>query len=49
LEQKDKVARGFNMDIRQIEIHTDEPLVPGPSRLVVEIAIANLKILIARW
>jgi hypothetical protein len=24
-------------------VHTDEPLVPGPSRLEVEIAIAKLK------
>jgi hypothetical protein len=30
-------------DVRQIEVHTDEPLVPGPSRLEVEIAIAKLK------
>jgi hypothetical protein len=30
-------------DIRHIEIHTAEPLVPGPSRLEVEIAIAKLK------
>jgi hypothetical protein len=30
-------------DGRQIEIHTDEPLVPGPSYLEVEIAIAELK------
>jgi hypothetical protein len=30
-------------DIRQIEVHTAEPLVPGPSRLEVEIAIAELK------
>jgi hypothetical protein len=30
-------------DVRQIEVHTAEPLVPGPSRLVVEIAIAKLK------
>jgi hypothetical protein len=29
-------------DFRQIEIHTAEPLIPGPS-LVVEIAIAKLK------
>jgi hypothetical protein len=28
---------------RQIEVHTAEPLVPGPSRLEVEIAIAKLK------
>jgi hypothetical protein len=30
-------------DVRQIEIHTAESLVPGPSRLEVEIAIAILK------
>jgi hypothetical protein len=30
-------------DVRKIEVHTAEPLVPGPSRLEVEIAIANLK------
>jgi hypothetical protein len=30
-------------DVRQMEIHTAEPLVPGPSRLEVEIAIATLK------
>jgi hypothetical protein len=30
-------------DVRQTEIHTDEPLVPGPSRLEVKIAIAKLK------
>jgi hypothetical protein len=30
-------------DFRQIEVHTAEPLVPGPSRLDVEIAIAQLK------
>jgi hypothetical protein len=30
-------------DVRQIEVHMAEPLVPGPSRLEVEIAIANLK------
>jgi hypothetical protein len=30
-------------DIRQMEVHTDEPLVPGPSRLEVETAIAKLK------
>jgi hypothetical protein len=28
-------------DVRQIEVHTAEPLVPGPSRLEVEITIAN--------
>jgi hypothetical protein len=30
-------------DVRQVEVHTAEPLVPGPSRLEVEIAIAKLK------
>jgi hypothetical protein len=30
-------------DIRQIKVHMAEPLVPGPSRLEVEIAIAKLK------
>jgi hypothetical protein len=30
-------------DFRQIEVHTAEPLVPGPSRLEVETAIAKLK------
>jgi hypothetical protein len=30
-------------DARQIEVHTGEPLVPGPNRLVVEIAFAKLK------
>jgi hypothetical protein len=30
-------------DVRQIEIHTAEPLVPGPSHLEVEIAIAKMK------
>jgi hypothetical protein len=30
-------------DVRQIEAHTAEPLVPGPSHLEVENAIANLK------
>jgi hypothetical protein len=30
-------------DFRQIEVQTVEPLVPGPSRLEVEIAIAKLK------
>jgi hypothetical protein len=28
---------------RQIEVHIDEPLVPGHSRLEVKIAIAKLK------
>jgi hypothetical protein len=30
-------------DVRQVEIHVAESLVPGPSRLEVEIAIAKLK------
>jgi hypothetical protein len=30
-------------DVRQIEAHTAEPLVPRPSRLKAEIAIAKLK------
>jgi hypothetical protein len=30
-------------DVRQIEIHMAESIVLGPSRLEVEIAIANLK------
>jgi hypothetical protein len=30
-------------DVRQIEVHTAEPLVCGPSRLEVEIAIAKLR------
>jgi hypothetical protein len=29
-------------DVRRIETHTAEPLVPGPSHLEVEISIANL-------
>jgi hypothetical protein len=30
-------------DVRQIELHTAEPLIPGPSHLEVEITIAKLK------
>jgi hypothetical protein len=30
-------------EVRQIAVHTAETLVPGPSRLEVEIAIAKLK------
>jgi hypothetical protein len=30
-------------DVRQIEIRTAEPLVPGPNYLEVEIAVAKLK------
>jgi hypothetical protein len=44
---KNYYAQLLNMhnvsDVRQIEVHTVEPLVPGPSRLEVEIAIAKLK------
>jgi hypothetical protein len=28
-------------DVRQMDVHTAEPLVPGPSRFEVEIAIAS--------
>jgi hypothetical protein len=31
-------------DFRQIEVHMADPLVPGPSRLEVEIAIAIAKL-----
>jgi hypothetical protein len=31
------------IDVRQIEIHTGEPLVPDPSPFEAEIAIAKLK------
>jgi hypothetical protein len=30
-------------EVRQIEVHMAEPLLPGPSHLEVEIAIAKLK------
>jgi hypothetical protein len=30
-------------DVRQIEVHTEELLVPGPSHLEVEISIAKLE------
>jgi hypothetical protein len=30
-------------DVMQIEVHTVEPLVPGPSRIEVEIAIVKVK------
>jgi hypothetical protein len=30
-------------EVRQIEVHAAEPLVPGPSRLEVEVAVAKLK------
>jgi hypothetical protein len=29
-------------DVRQIEVHTAQPLLPGPRRVEVEIAIAKL-------
>jgi hypothetical protein len=35
---------GHNVsDVRQIEVHTAESFVPGPSRLEIEIAIAKLE------
>jgi hypothetical protein len=43
---KNYVSQLLNMyvsDIRQINIHTTEPLVPGPSFLEVRIAIAEQK------
>jgi hypothetical protein len=30
-------------DVRQIEVHTAEPLIPDPSRLEIVIGIAKLK------
>jgi hypothetical protein len=30
-------------DVRQIEVHMVEPIVPGPSHLEVEIAVGKLK------
>jgi hypothetical protein len=30
-------------DVRQIKVHTAEPLAPGPSRLKAQVAIAKLK------
>jgi hypothetical protein len=30
-------------DVRQIEVHMDEPLVPGYTRLGTEVAIAKLR------
>ena len=35
-------VHGVN-DIRQIEIHTEEPLAPEPSAYEVELVIENLK------
>jgi hypothetical protein len=44
---KNYVSQLLNMhtvnDVRQIDVHTAEPLVPGPSRLELEIAIAKMK------
>jgi hypothetical protein len=44
---KNYISQFFNVhivrDIRQIEIHTAEPLVPGPSCLEVEIAMGKLR------
>jgi hypothetical protein len=41
---KDELLNVHNVsDVRQIEMHTTEPLVAEPSRLEVEIAIAELK------
>jgi hypothetical protein len=43
-KKKKKLWKVHNArDAGQIEIHMAEPLVPGPSRLEVEIAIAKLK------
>jgi hypothetical protein len=36
-------------EVRWIEIHAAEPLVSDPSLLEVEIAVANLKIINARY
>jgi hypothetical protein len=36
-------VHGVSDDVRQIEIHTAEPLVPDPSPFEVETAIAKLK------
>jgi hypothetical protein len=33
----------YVIGVRQMEVHTAEPLVPGTSRLEVKIAIAKLK------
>jgi hypothetical protein len=39
-----QLLKVFNIsDDRQIEVHAAEPLLSGPSRLEVEIAIAKLK------
>jgi hypothetical protein len=45
--QKKCVSQLLNVhiasDVRQIEIHMAEPLVPGPNRLKVEIAVGKLE------
>jgi hypothetical protein len=39
----DSHKTGHNVsDVRQIEVHTAEPLVPGPSHLEIKIAIPKL-------
>jgi hypothetical protein len=41
---KNYFSQLFNVhNVRQIDVHSAEPLVPGPSRFEVEIAIAKLK------
>jgi hypothetical protein len=37
------VSVGWVNDVRQSEIHTTEPLVPGPSASEIELAIEKLK------
>jgi hypothetical protein len=49
IEEKLKINKlKMYSDVRQIEMHTTEPLVPGPSHLEVEISIAKQKIYISR-
>jgi hypothetical protein len=31
------------IDVRQLEVHTAEPLLPGPNHLEIEIAIGSVK------
>jgi hypothetical protein len=39
-----QLSNMFNVtEVRQIEVHSAEPVVPGPSGLEVEIAIAKLQ------
>jgi hypothetical protein len=39
-----QLLNAYNIsDVRKIEVHMAEPLLPGPSHLEVEIAIAKLK------